>query len=289
MRLVRFSADGGERIGIEAPEGIFDLSAAWAERTGRRLHMEEAVGLPATARELLESGRGRPELWTAAGAPLLAPLRPGKIIAIGRNYKDHASEQALDPTLEPVVFAKFTNSVIGPGEAIVRPAFVTEMDYEAELGVVIGRRARRVPLERALEYVGAYTCLHDVSARDLQFADKVGDKQWVRGKSLDTFCPLGPALVTSDEIPDPGTLRIECILNGEVVQSASTADLIFSVPYLVSYLSTLFTLEPGDVIATGTPGGVGHFRNPPLYMKGGDEVSVVIERVGTLTNPVVDT
>ncbi|HEV2953502.1 MAG TPA: fumarylacetoacetate hydrolase family protein [Candidatus Dormibacteraeota bacterium] len=287
MRFLRYTAADGERIGIEEAEGVFDLTQAWLERTGRRPHMLEVLAAQATAAQLLTAESGRSSLWRQSVA-LRAPIGPGKIIGIGRNYSGHATEQDLDPTLEPVMFAKFPSSVIGPGDAIVRPAFVTQLDFEAELGVVIGRRARKVEVKDALGYVGAYTCLNDVSARDLQFADKVGDKQWVRGKSLDTFCPLGPALVTPDEVVDPARLKVECHLNGVVVQSASTGELIFDIPFLISYLSQMFTLEPGDVIATGTPGGVGHFRTPPLYMKGGDEVSVTIERLGTLTNPIVD-
>jgi len=246
--------------------------------------------------ELLEAGESAveslrratdPERIARDGAPLesivlLAPVpRPGKIVAIGRNYREHAEEEGVDPPPAPLIFSKWPSSVIGP-DAEIRwdPAFATQVDYEAELAVVIGRRARRVEEDDALDYVLGYTCLNDVSARDLQF----GDGQWARGKSLDTFCPMGPVLVTRDEIPDPQDLDIECRLDERQVQRANTAQMYFGVAAIVSYCSQAFSLEPGDVIATGTPGGVGIFRKPPLLLTDGDLVSVEIERIGRLVN-----
>jgi len=181
----------------------------------------------------------------------------------------------------PLVFAKFPSTVIGPGADISWDRSLTDqVDYEAELGVVIGRRARNVSEAEALDHVFGYTCVNDVSARDLQF----GDGQWVRGKSLDTFCPIGPWLVTADEIPDPQALRIECLVNGETLQSSTTANMFFGVRQIIAHCSRAFTLEPGDVIATGTPSGVGVYKNPKRFLHDGDEVTIRIERIGDLTN-----
>lgn len=213
---------------------------------------------------------------------LRAPVgRPGKVVAIGRNYRDHIDEEGADRPPAPLIFAKWPSSVIGH-RAEIRwdPVLATQVDYEAELAVVIGRPARRVSESEALDYVLGYTCLNDVSARDIQFADG----QWVRGKSLDTFCPMGPVLVTTDEIPDPQRLAISCRVGGATVQEASTAQMYFGVAAIVSYCSQSFRLEPGDVIATGTPGGVGIFRDPPALLGDGDEVTVEIEGIGRLVN-----
>jgi 2-keto-4-pentenoate hydratase/2-oxohepta-3-ene-1,7-dioic acid hydratase in catechol pathway len=213
---------------------------------------------------------------------LAAPVtRPSKIIGIGLNYKDHAEEQKAKVPDVPVIFAKFSNTLIGPKEAIAWDAKVTgKVDFEGELAVVIGSRIQNCPESEALEAVFGYTCANDVSARDLQFRDI----QLLRGKSLDTFCPLGPWIVTGDEIPNPNSLKIQAWLNGRLMQDGNTSLMIFSIPVLVSFLSRHFTLLPGDVILTGTPRGVGVFRNPPVFMKEGDEVAVEIERVGRLLN-----
>jgi acylpyruvate hydrolase len=212
-----------------------------------------------------------------------APIdRPGKIIAVGLNYKDHASEQNVTPPERPMLFAKWQTALIGPGDAIVLPPISDKVDYEAELGVVIGERAKAVPAGTALDVIAGYICVNDVSARDLQYTDK----QFTRAKSLDTFCPVGPRLVPASEVGEPGDLKIRALLNGEVVQDSSTSQLIFSVPELIAFISEAITLEPGDLIATGTPAGVGTFRDPPIYLKDGDEIVVEIERVGELRNPV---
>jgi 2-keto-4-pentenoate hydratase/2-oxohepta-3-ene-1,7-dioic acid hydratase in catechol pathway len=208
--------------------------------------------------------------------------RPGKIVAVGMNYRDHAAEAGLDVPERPVLFGLWPSSVIGDGEAIVIPSLSSQIDYEAELGVVIGERARNVPVERALDVVAGYTCFNDVSARDLQFQDG----QWTRAKSLDTFCPVGPRVAPASEIRDPQTLRIRCLVNGEPLQDSSTAEMVFSVAELVAYISRGVTLEPGDLIATGTPAGVGFTREPPVFLRPGDEVTVEIEQIGALTNPV---
>jgi 2-keto-4-pentenoate hydratase/2-oxohepta-3-ene-1,7-dioic acid hydratase in catechol pathway len=213
--------------------------------------------------------------------PLAIP-RPGKIVCVGLNYRDHAAEGGMDLPTAPLLFAKWPNTLIGDGDAIVLPPESTQVDYEAELGVVIGTAAKRVSERDALDHVEGYICLNDVSARDLQFADG----QWTRGKSPDTFCPVGPRLVPREEIDDPQALAIRCIVNGEALQDSSTAQMIFSVAEIIAYASQVITLEPGDLIATGTPAGVGVFRDPKVLLQDGDEVSVEIEGLGTLRNPI---
>jgi 2-keto-4-pentenoate hydratase/2-oxohepta-3-ene-1,7-dioic acid hydratase in catechol pathway len=208
--------------------------------------------------------------------------RPSKIVCVGLNYRDHAEEQGTPIPKAPLLFAKWPNTLIGPGEPILIPEEVEEADYEAELGVVIGRRTRRVSEREALDAVRGYVCVNDVSARDLQFADG----QWTRGKSPDTFCPVGPRLVPREEIDDPQSLAIRCTVNGQVLQDSSTARMFFSVAEIIAYVSRVITLEPGDLIATGTPAGVGVFRDPKVLLKDGDEVTVEVEGLGTLTNPV---
>jgi 2-keto-4-pentenoate hydratase/2-oxohepta-3-ene-1,7-dioic acid hydratase in catechol pathway len=212
----------------------------------------------------------------------LSISRPGKIVCVGLNYLDHAQEGGMELPKAPLLFAKWPNTLIGDGDTIVLPPETQEVDYEAELGVVIGTTARRVSETDALDHVAGYICVNDVSARDMQF----GDGQWTRGKSLDTFCPVGPRLVPREEIDDPQQLGIRCILNGEAVQDSSTAQMIFSVAEIIAYVSRVITLEPGDLIATGTPAGVGVFRDPKVLLEDGDEVSVEIDGLGTLTNPV---
>jgi len=210
--------------------------------------------------------------------------RPQKIICVGLNYRDHAEEQGVDLPERPILFAKWPNTLIGPGDPIIVPAISEQVDYEAELGVVIGERVKGVSPENALDVVAGYVCVNDVSARDLQFADG----QWVRGKSPDTFCPVGPRLVPRDEIRDPQNLRIRAILNGETLQDSTTANMVFGVAEIVSFASQAITLEPGDLIATGTPAGVGAFRKPPVFMQPRDEITIEIDGIGALTNPVTD-
>ena len=208
--------------------------------------------------------------------------RPGKIVCVGLNYRDHAAEQGTELPAAPLLFAKWPNALIGDGEAIVIPPEARQVDYEAELGVVIGTRVRRATEARALDAVRGYVCVNDVSARDLQFADG----QWTRGKSPDTFCPVGPRLVPREEIDDPQALAIRCLVNGQVLQDSSTAQMVFSVAEIIAYVSRTVSLEPGDLIATGTPAGVGVFRDPKVLLGDGDEVTVEIEGLGSLTNPV---
>jgi 2-keto-4-pentenoate hydratase/2-oxohepta-3-ene-1,7-dioic acid hydratase in catechol pathway len=214
----------------------------------------------------------------------LPAVYPSKILAIGRNYAEHAAEGGSELPKAPLLFNKLPNALSAHNAPIVLPIISEQVDFEAELAVIIGRTTRRVSEAEALEFIFGYSLINDVSARDLQF----GDGQWTRGKSLDTFAPLGPFITTRDEIEDVQTLKIEGVLNDEVMQSSNTSRMIFKVAYLVSYLSQGITLQPGDVIASGTPDGVGIFRKPPVLLKAGDVFEVKIEKVGTLRNPVVD-
>ena len=212
---------------------------------------------------------------------MLPIKRPGKVICVGLNYRDHAEEQGVKLPEHPLLFAKWPTALTGPGDPIVLPSSSTQVDYEAELGVVIGSRVKGVRAENALEAVRGYLCANDVTARDLQRADG----QFTRSKSLDTFGPLGE-FVSAAEVGDPQQLRIRCLVNGEVRQSSSTADMIFPVAEVIEFVSAAITLEPGDLLLTGTPAGVGVFRDPPVFLAEGDEVTVEIERLETLTNPV---
>jgi 2-keto-4-pentenoate hydratase/2-oxohepta-3-ene-1,7-dioic acid hydratase in catechol pathway len=230
------------------------------------------------------------EVKTRAPVPHRRPLlsgslpieRPGKIVCVGLNYRDHAEEQGLDLPARPLLFAKWQSSLLGSGDPIVLPRVSREVDYEAELGVVIGARARRLSVDDALDAVAGYVCVNDVTARDAQFSDG----QWTRAKSFDTFCPVGPELVPAARVADPQSLGIRCLVNGEVLQDSTTAHMAFSVAEILAFVSEAITLEPGDLIATGTPAGVGYTRTPPRFLEPGDEVTVEIEGVGALTNPV---
>jgi len=286
VRLISYRAEGGnDGLGVATLERWLPAETLLSD--GPTTMHELLAGDPDRRAALASVAASEASRIDRAGSrlettELLAPVpRPGKIVAIGRNYRDHVDEEGADRPTAPLIFAKWPSSVIGSGAEIRwDPDLATQVDYEAELAVVIGRPARRVAESEALDYVLGYTCLNDVSARDIQF----GDGQWVRGKSLDTFCPMGPALVTTDEIPDPQRLAISCRVGGAVVQEASTAQMYFGVAAIVSYCSQSFRLEPGDVIATGTPGGVGIFRDPPALLGDGDEVIVEIEGIGRLVN-----
>jgi 2-keto-4-pentenoate hydratase/2-oxohepta-3-ene-1,7-dioic acid hydratase in catechol pathway len=287
MRWVMLQTDGGRRLAAEAasPSGGVRYLDAGAVDPGLPQELQDVLALPdglsraaAAAREAERQGR------FAAGTPARPIAAPGKVICIGLNYRDHAAESGQPIPHEPVCFGKFSSSVVGPGDAIVLPRAAERVDYEAELVVVIGRRGKRIPRERAMEHVAGYMCGNDVSARDWQIGRPGG--QWLLGKTPDTFAPIGPCLATADEVPDPQDLRIRLRLNGETVQDSSTRELIFSVDRLIAHLSQLITLEPGDLIFTGTPPGVGMARKPPLWLKPGDRCEVEIERVGCLANPV---
>jgi 2-keto-4-pentenoate hydratase/2-oxohepta-3-ene-1,7-dioic acid hydratase in catechol pathway len=231
----------------------------------------------------LDAARRNGWLVRRSDAYWFAPVpRPGKIICVGLNYRDHAAELGLPLPKTPVIFSKFSSCVIAPGEPVIAPPASTKLDYEAELAIVIGRRATRVSAARAYEYVLGYTTMNDVTARDFQ----QNDGQWQRSKSCDTFAPMGPAIVTTDEIPDPHALRITTKVNGVVMQDSSTSQLIFRVPELIEFISSSTTLEPGDVIATGTPAGVGVGHKPPVFLQPGDQMEIEVEQVGALGNPI---
>ncbi len=292
MKLVTFKVDGHERLGTVYDGAIVDLQVLAVAAGSSRQWFDSMLeflqaGEPALTftRSLLQH-----DLLAAAvrlpfeGVGLAAPIpNPSKIVAIGLNYRDHCVEQGIEAPAAPLLFAKFPNSITGPYDSIVIPEGDPQVDYEVELGVVIGKRAKRVNENAALEHVAGYLVVNDVSAREWQFADK----QWTRGKSCDTFAPMGPWLTTADEIPEPENLALSTRVNGELLQDSSTNNLIFGVSKLIAYISASITLEPGDVIATGTPPGVGVFRKPPLYLKPGDVVEVQVEKLGALRNRVV--
>jgi 5-carboxymethyl-2-hydroxymuconate isomerase len=285
VRLITCRTETGETLGVEA-DGHW-LPAAELMVDGPGTIADLLAGGPAALAGLRSAAAAGADRIATGGrstaeTDVLAPVpRPGKVVAIGRNYREHVAEEKAEPPPAPLVFAKFPSAVIGPGAEIRwDPALTGQVDWEAELAVVIGTAARHVSVEDALDHVLGYTCLDDVSAREIQF----GDGQWVRGKSLDTFCPIGPAIVTADDIADPQRLAISCTVDGEVVQSSTTAMMYFGVAEIISYCSRSFTLEPGDVIATGTPGGVGVFREPPRFLGDGSVVTVEIEGIGRLTN-----
>jgi acylpyruvate hydrolase len=215
---------------------------------------------------------------------LKAPVqKPGKIVCLGRNYAEHAKEGGKEPPGAPLIFAKAPTTIIGPGEPVIYPKLTKQLDYEVELAVVIGRAGREIEEERACDYIAGYTVMNDVTARDIQFADKL----WFRGKSFDTFGPTGPWIVLKDEIPDPHSLRLRMKVNGEVRQDSSTKELIFKIPYLMAFVSAVMTLEPGDILSTGTPSGVGIFMKPaPRLLQVGDVMEAWVEKIGVLRNPV---
>lgn len=281
MRFVTFQREGYAEPGLLQGDQITGIRGAGFEDLTSVIR-NGAEGLDRVARWVFRPPAS--ELVDLAKATLLSPIpRPPKIICIGLNYRDHAAESNLPIPETPTMFAKFPTAVTGSGRPIVLPKNSVKPDYEAEFAVVIGRGGRHIPEEKWRDHVFGYTCLNDVSARDFQMATS----QWMIGKTFDSFCPIGPAIVTGDEIADPHNLRISLTLNGEVLQDSNTANLIFKLPKLIAYLSSVFTLEPGDIIATGTPAGVGMARKPPRWLKAGDTVAVTIEGVGQLVNPVV--
>ena len=286
MKLVTFINDGEYRPGAivnrDGREAIVDLLGADAS-------------LPSSIRALLEGGTAARQRATAAAesatdlldlsaVKLAAPIpNPDKILCIGLNYADHAAESGQPLPDYPIVFSKYSNTLIGSGDAIILPKVTDQVDYEAELGFVIGKRARHVSEADALDYVAGYLNVNDVSARDYQ----TRTSQWTMGKSFDTFAPMGPALVTADDVPDPHNLAIRLWIGDEVLQDSNTSQLIFSVPKLVADISEVMTLLPGDIVSTGTPPGVGGARTPPRWLKPGETVNMEIERLGVLSNPIV--
>lgn len=300
MKLVSFSTEGtAMHPGIETEAGIADIQAVAAladlapgarERLGSarevlRLGPADLRTLQETAASSARDLQARGALHRLDAVRLGPPIPdPQKIICLGLNYRDHAEEAGLTPPAAPMFFAKFANSLVGPADAIVPPVTTEQVDYEAELAVVIGKRARSISAEHALEHVAGVMAFNDVSARDLQMANNL----WTGGKAIDTFAPCGPALVTLEEVEDIQALPVRTRVNGETVQDGNTAAMIFSVAETIAFLSQIMTLEPGDIIATGTPAGVGNSRTPKLFLHAGDVVEVEIEGVGTLRNPLVE-
>jgi len=321
LKLVTYESGGQPRIGVVRDDKVYDIRRVIRYLEGGRIprlvsqrtdfkrasqvlrddgfaprDMLELLGLgkasqkalgvviAALAKSLDPVQAPRGIFMPLAKARLLAPiLRPGKITCVGLNYADHAREQKIKPPERPIFFLKSGNTICGPGDPIRLPPNSTQVDYEAEFAVVIGKKGRLISEEKAYDHVAGYMILNDVSARNMQ----VGDQQWFRGKSCDTFGPTGPWIVTPEELSDPHRLQISLTLNGEKMQNSNTAELIFKIRFLISYLSQSLTWEVGDILATGTPGGVGHHRQPPRYLQPGDAVSISVEGVGTLTNPVV--
>jgi 2-keto-4-pentenoate hydratase/2-oxohepta-3-ene-1,7-dioic acid hydratase in catechol pathway len=283
MRLISYNTPDGPRVAGMRDNQFIDLNHA-------------DPGVPACIKALLAQGPDgirRAEAALAGGKPIpLAGLRPAppipqpeKIICVGLNYADHARETGAKSPSEPILFCKFSSAVCADRQPIILPRLSREVDFEAELVAVIGQGGRHIPRHEAMRHVGGYCCGNDVSARDWQIRKPGG--QWLLGKSFDTFAPFGPAIFTADEIPQPQNLKIQLRLNGQVMQKSSTAQLIFPLDYLVSYVSDICTLAPGDLIFTGTPPGVGFARKPPVFLKPGDVVEVEIEKLGVLQNPVV--
>jgi len=283
MKLVSYRGERGPRVAAVRNGDLVDLN-----RTD--------PAIPACVKALLAQGAeglARAAAALATGDPfprhrieLLPPIpRPEKIIAIGLNYADHAKESGAKPPAEPILFNKFPTAALADGQPIILPRLSAEVDFEAELVVVIGKGGRHIAREQAPEHVAAYCCGNDISARDWQLRKPGG--QWLLGKSFDTFAPFGPTLVTADEVPDPGNLKIQLRLNGEIMQDSTTAQLIFPIEELIAYVSGVCTLSVGDLIFTGTPPGVGFAGKPPLFLKPGDTVEVEIEKLGILRNPVL--
>jgi 2,4-didehydro-3-deoxy-L-rhamnonate hydrolase len=289
-------AGGRGRLGAEQNGRLIDLlkAAAGVEPNPERRQLladirgflsggDDALEL---ARQALAAAAEQPDRFSHGfnEVHILAPIpRPGKILCSGVNYRGHLEENPAATLPEtPFFFSKLPSAVIGPGQPIILPRMSKQVDYEVELAVIIGRTMRHTPEEQAMSAVGGYTILHDVSARDVQFKDQ----QITLGKNFDTFAPMGPCLVTPDELPDPANLRLRTLLNGQIMQDGTTRDWVFPLPYLLSFLSRVMTLEPGDIVTTGTPAGVGSFRKPPLYLKAGDVVSLEISGIGRLENPV---
>lgn len=305
MKLVQFEVAKNQHIGVIVNHTVIDIHAAYCHYTeaGIKDHLNQEP-FPSNLLDFLKAGEETFKLvqavsdyvlqndvgdssnkifYSLSEVTICAPLHnPEKIICVGLNYLDHCKETGMEIPTSPIIFSKFTNALIGPNESVQLPVNSQEVDYEAELAVIIGKTAKKVTAEDAMNYVFGYTILNDISARDIQ----LGDGQWLRGKTPDTFAPIGPSIVTKDEITDSHQLDITLKLNGEVMQDSNTENLIFDIPFIISYLSQSMTLKPGDIIATGTPHGVGMSREPQVWLKDGDEMEITIEKIGTLLNPV---
>lgn len=303
MKLIRFEYHGSISVGAIRGDSYIDLDAlmesdpqSCINELGQRGSMRRFLSYCSTSDTSTNLEKAMASAATGPAAEsmirktsecrLLAPIQdPGKIICLGLNYADHAAEQGQTPPVIPMIFSKFPSCIIGSGEPVLLPfAYTQKSDYEVELAVVIGRCGKEIPEGDAMRYVAGFTILNDVTARDFQSQDR----QWVRSKNCDTFAPLGPHIATSDELNDPHDLQLELRLNGKVMQNSSTSQMIFKIPFLISYLSRCLTLEPGDIISTGTPPGVGVYRTPPIFLKAGDHMEAIIEKIGTLRNSVLE-
>jgi 2-keto-4-pentenoate hydratase/2-oxohepta-3-ene-1,7-dioic acid hydratase in catechol pathway len=282
MRLVTFEADGKTRPGVlTESNGIFDLSAAGFDSM---LDVVEAAALEPKKIQSLVAASTPDTAYSLGTVKLLAPIpKPRKLICVGLNYRDHAAETGSEIPNVPTIFNKFATAVIGPGDNIVLPKVSKKPDYEAEFAFIIGKGGRHIKAEDWAKHIFGYTIVNDVTGRDYQRATT----QWLMGKTFDTFAPMGPWIVTADAIQDPHNLDISLDINGETLQNSNTRELIFKIPDLLVFLSSVFTLEPGDIVSTGTPAGVGVARNPPRFLQPGDDVVVRIPAIGELRNPVV--
>jgi 2-keto-4-pentenoate hydratase/2-oxohepta-3-ene-1,7-dioic acid hydratase in catechol pathway len=281
MRFVTFETSGQARPGIVSGDSVIDLTSAGFS-TLLDLIRHSPVGSSQIEKLLANPPKG--SKFDLKDVRLLAPIqRPNKLICVGLNYLDHAKETGQEVPKVPTIFNKFATSVIGPGDDIVLPKVSKAPDYEAELAFVVGKGGRHIAKENWADHVFGYTIINDVSARDYQKATS----QWLMGKTFDTFAPMGPWIVTADEIKDPHALDIKLEINGEVLQDSNTKELIFKIPELIAFLSSVFTLEPGDIVSTGTPSGVGFTRNPPRFLRAGENVAITIQQIGTLSNPIV--
>ncbi|MGE7609374.1 fumarylacetoacetate hydrolase family protein [Peribacillus frigoritolerans] len=286
MKIATFYVQSEQHIGLVKDDQIISLTALGPEEfpACMKKFIERGSELRSRAEQLIEQRVNDDAIFKLSEVNILPPIaKPDKIICVGLNYFDHCKETGMEPPESPVIFSKYANAIAGHNDAIEIPINSTEVDFEAELAFVIGREAKHVSEEEADDYVFGYTIMNDISARDLQFQDS----QWSRGKTADTFAPFGPVIVTKDEVGDPHNLAISLELNGEIMQDSNTSNLIFTVPKIISFLSQSMTLMPGDLIATGTPPGVGMGRNPKIWLKNGDRMNVSIEKIGTLSNHVL--
>jgi 2-keto-4-pentenoate hydratase/2-oxohepta-3-ene-1,7-dioic acid hydratase in catechol pathway len=285
MKLVAFSIQDNQHIGIVQDDQVISLTALQPDQFPAcvKTFIERSSELRPLAEQLLKQPQNNEAVFTLSDVTIQAPIpQPEKIICVGLNYIDHCKETGMEPPKSPVIFSKYSNAIVGHHHAVQIPVNSIEVDFEAELAVVIGKEAKHISEEEANDYVFGYTIMNDISARDLQFMDG----QWSRGKTADTFAPTGPVVVTHDEVGDPHQLNISLELNGEMMQNSNTSNLIFTIPQIISFLSQSMTLKPGDLIATGTPPGVGMGRNPKVWLKNGDRMNVTIEKIGTLSNHV---
>jgi len=308
VKVLSFNQHGETRLGIFVDLNILDIQKAYSI-CSENISPEIVEGIKTEgvfkdALSFIQSGEEGLKLANAIieelhkkkiqfesalldfnSAHLEAPIKnPNKIICIGLNYADHCKEQGIAPPQNPVIFSKFSTAIIGPGEDIIHPRITKQLDYEGELAVIIGKMGKYIDRDNAVNFIFGYTILNDVTARDIQFSDG----QWIRAKSFDTFAPIGPWIVTKDEIPNPNNLNIRTYVNGQISQNSNTKNMIFDIPYLLEFISSVFTLYPGDIISTGTPPGVGIYRDPPYFLHHSDEITIEIEKIGELKNTVVE-